>query len=157
MMGTATPMKTSKKSQRRSRFSNLSKNSATLLPSSETQVPTLDPEDDSDCHRGGAERRADDDARLGRAVRGLHDPLGEPPQCLARARCGGLKRGERSRQELEQGNATRHDEDAGGEEDGGLGVPGAERAEGGRGHEEREEREDGGLERQEEMIRDPLE
>src|SRR5260221_267983 len=80
------------------------KNPAMLLPTSETKIALLDAQDQADGHRGGAERRADDDARLGRAVRGLHDPLGELPQGLARARGGGLERRERSRQEFQQRN-----------------------------------------------------
>src|SRR5207245_7228661 len=111
MIGRATPMKTSRKSQRRSRSRSLSTNPATLLSSPQAQVAALDPEDDSDRHRGGAERGADDDARLGRSVRGLHDPLGQLPQGLARARRGGLERREGSRGEFEERNGGPRDGD----------------------------------------------
>src|SRR6266446_1705698 len=157
MMGMATPTNTIRKSQRRSMFRSFSTNPATLLPSSETEIALLDPEDDPDGHGGGAERRSDDDPRLGRAVRGLHDPLGELAEPLARGRRRGLNRWERRRQEFQERDAARHHKNSGDEEDGRLGIPRAEGAERRGRHEEREKGEDGGLERQEEMIRDPLE
>src|SRR6267154_1260676 len=156
-IGRATPMKTSRKSQRRSMFRSLSTNPAMLLPTSETEIALLDAQDQADGHRGGAERRADDDARLGRAVRGLHDPLGELPQGLARARGGGLERRERSRQEFQQRNPARHHENSGDQENGRLGIARAKCAKRRGGHEKGQEGEDRGLERQEEPIGDPLE
>src|SRR2546428_9406160 len=107
MMGMATPPNTSRKSQRRSMFRSFSTNPATLLSSTETEIALLDPEDDSDGHGGGAERRSDDDPRLGRAVRGLHDPLGELAKPLARGRRRGLNRRGRRRPGIHDDGAAR--------------------------------------------------
>src|SRR5512140_1210601 len=102
---TRTKRKINRRSSTRRKSKKRFTGSPSRLSASQAEIAALDPEDHPDRHRGGAECGADDDPRLRRPVRDVHDPLRQVAEGLARRRGRGLERREGNREEFEERNA----------------------------------------------------